>query len=154
MSLPARLFADQRGATRQVLGTDATLRDTGRSPYDVRIGEISSTGCHIATLLELPIGALVTIGIPEIGIHEARLVRETDGGYGCAFTRALTSNELGAAMAAQQGERIAVANFPRHHLQPETPRLTPPGLIGAVIIGAVAISWVTVAVILHAAGVI
>jgi hypothetical protein len=152
VSLPATLSQDQRTGERRVLETGATLRDLDRSPHDVRIDEISNSGCHIATLLDISIDTVVTLGIPEIGIREARLIRETAGGYGCAFSRPLNQAELAKVIAAQASDRIAYADFGAYRPAAVQQRLTPKGFIGATIVGAVLLSWATVALILYLAG--
>ena len=152
MSLAATLFADQRGGERLALEADATLRDADRLPHDVTIDAISSTGCHVATLLELPLGAAVSLGIPQIGMHEVRLVRETGGGYGCAFVKPLTASELAAALVSQAPPRVTFADFAQQPAPGSRQRLTPPALLGAALVTAFALSWAVVGIALWAAG--
>jgi hypothetical protein len=154
VSLLARLSLDQRSASREAIEASATLRDLERRPHDVTIDDISHTGCHVATLLDLPLDTFITLGIPEIGVHKARLIRETDGGYGCAFERALTESELRRALAAEQDDRVAFGPFRQEPAPNQPQRLTPPGLLGTAIVAAVLLSWAIFALILFALGVL
>jgi hypothetical protein len=154
VSLAATLFADQRGGERQALEADATLRHEDRVPHDVTIDEISSTGCHVATLLDFPAGTVASLGIPRIGMHQVRLVRETGGGYGCAFLRPLTASELATALASEAAARVTFADFAQQPAVRADQRLTPPGLLGAAIVAAIALSWAAVGLALRAAGIL
>jgi hypothetical protein len=153
VSLRATLFADQRDGERLALDAAATLRDVDRLPHDVQIDEISSTGCHVATLLDLSEGSIVSLGIPEIGTHQVRLVRETDGGYGCAFLRPLTPLELDKALTAQASARVTYVKFAQHPPARATKRLTPPGLLGTAIVSAIGLSWAAIGLVLWALGI-
>jgi hypothetical protein len=144
MSLPAKLFLDQRDAERLPLVVGATLRDIERRPYDVRIDDLSQTGCHVTTLLGLPLQEVVTVGIPGIGMHEARLIRETAGGYGCEFIRNLAAADVQKALRANVVVPTLTPAF--QDRGPESvQRLTPPGLIGAAIVTAAIAPWIFIA---------
>jgi hypothetical protein len=131
---------------------DATLRDLARKPHDVQIDDLSRTGCHIATLLALPIGVVLSIGIPQIGVHALRVVRETEGGYGCAFETSLAQSDLRIALAAE-ANNVAVPFGEHQTPATQRERLTPPGLIGAGILLAIAVSWAITYLLLRVIGI-
>lgn len=152
MSLSARLQLDQRTGDRSSLAASATLRDATRRPHDVQIDDLSRSGCHVATLLPLELGMSIKIGIPGIGSHALHVIRETEGGYGCAFARPLTDLEVSTALAARQ-DQVVYPAFSQEASSSTPRRLTPPGLIGGIIVSAVALSWLAVGLLAKAFGI-
>jgi hypothetical protein len=99
MSLPALLQLDR--PHRISLDRTATLRDTSQKPIDVRVHNVSSTGCLVSTDETLPDDTLVTIGIAGLGTRPARIARQTDTLYGLEFLEPASEAELLPARHAE-----------------------------------------------------
>lgn len=102
MSIAAKLYRDQRSGERYAVDLPATLRAHGDRPVDVAIDELSQSGFRLLSPTPLPATCDISIGIAGVGMRTVHVIRQSDGGYGCAFAAPLTQPELAAAMAAPQ----------------------------------------------------
>jgi hypothetical protein len=110
----------------------------------------------------VPVGALVSIGIPGIGVRHARVTRADPPQYACAFLAWVSDAEIVAALSA---DTLVAGAFPQLPApaapsidsidlieEPETPRL-PLGTRIAAITALSVILWAAViAVVVGALG--
>ena len=71
---------------RIAVNSGATLRDPSGQPDDVVVCDLSGTGFRLSGERTLSSDGDVTLGIGGI-VRTARIVRETDTGYGFAFAQ-------------------------------------------------------------------
>jgi hypothetical protein len=107
MSLVARL--DVSRADRFAIDRVGTLRDHAKVPMDVVIDNLSNTGCLFALDRELLLGELVSLGLPGIGVHQARISRAEHPNYACAFLTRVSDQNISAARSA---ETLVASRFP------------------------------------------
>ena len=93
---------DRRGSIRFDTDSPSTLRAPDGEPIDVVIDDFSRTGFHFTGNVALPIGTLVSLGLSGAGSRAARIMRRRNNGYGCAFMKALTDEEIGRAVKGQE----------------------------------------------------
>ncbi len=93
---------DRRGSIRFDADSPSTLRAPDGEPIDVVIDDFSRTGFHFTGNVDLPIGTLVSLGLSGAGSRAARIMRRRNNGYGCAFMKALTDEEIGRAFKGQE----------------------------------------------------
>lgn len=91
---------DHDRAERVAIERPSTLRDHLRQPIDVVINDLSSTGFLLSTELNLKIGSTVSIGLPGLGSHQARVQRSDGKRYGCTFLTPITDAEVKTASVA------------------------------------------------------
>ncbi len=89
---------DRREFARTMLGRPGTLRVEDALAAPIQIADLTRDGCRIKTQVELEPWQAVTIGIPGVGQHAARIMWARDGQCGCAFERPLPSGAVTAAM--------------------------------------------------------
>lgn len=107
MSLVCHL--DIGRSDRVPIDRPGTLRDQARRPIDVVVENLSATGCLFLLDQALELGALVSIGIPGIGVRHARISRVEQPQYACAFLAPVGPSEIAAARSA---ETIVARAFP------------------------------------------
>lgn len=78
-----------------------TVRDRTRYAVDVTIKDLSETGCYVSGQFAVEVGVLISVGIPGIGMHAARVSRIDEDGCGCAFLLPIDSDHIGQARAAE-----------------------------------------------------
>lgn len=79
----------RRAAQRASVSATARLREAGRTPFDVRLSDVSATGFRIETFARLHVGTKIWVSLPDLAPLEA-FVRRCDGKiYGCEFLRPL-----------------------------------------------------------------
>lgn len=93
---------DRRGAIRFDSDSPSTLRVSDGEPVDVVVDDFSRTGFHFTANVDLPIGTLVSLGLSGAGSRAAQIMRRRNNGYGCAFMKALTDEEIGRAFKGQE----------------------------------------------------
>ncbi|WP_264938358.1 PilZ domain-containing protein [Sphingomonas caeni] len=93
---------DRRGAIRLDADSPSTLRAPDGQPIDVIVDDFSRTGFHFTANVDLPIGTLVSLGLSGAGSRAAQVMRRRDNGYGCAFMKALSDEEIGRAFKGQE----------------------------------------------------
>ncbi len=100
MAVTARLYQDDRKENRQSVKLDGTLRDPDDTPFDVTIHNLSMGGFRVPAVTMLAPQGLVSLGLAGVGMRQARVVRVTDGHYGCEFLAPLSQTELRLAIDA------------------------------------------------------
>lgn len=108
MSLVAHL--DVGRSDRVAVDRVGTLRDTERTPVDIMVDNLSTTGCMFLLDRELPLGALVSIGIPGVGVRYARISRVEHPQYGCAFLSPVSDADIAAALSV---DTVIAGAFPQ-----------------------------------------
>jgi hypothetical protein len=108
MSIVAKFEVER--ADRVKAGRGGTLRDKGKYPVDVLVANISQTGCLIELTPSLPVGSLVTLGLPGIGMHVARVSRADGAWHGCAFLVPIVEDQIALVRKA---ETVFQADFPQ-----------------------------------------
>ncbi|WP_374943801.1 PilZ domain-containing protein [Sphingomonas sp.] len=151
MAVTARLYRDLRGSLRHSVAMESTLRDQSRRPFDVVIEDLSATGVRVPAAAELDAGALITLGIPGVGMCNARVARVDDGGYGCEFLYPLSPDELAEALVALPAEPVPLP-LPR----PDAAQVAegnadtlPGGVRIAIILALAAVGWTASYLALH-----
>lgn len=99
MAFVAKLYHDIRAAERYPVVLDGTLRNARAEPQDVVIDDLSATGFRTTTASNVTVGEDITLGVFGVGLRAARVLRETDTGYGCQFLVPLTADELATALS-------------------------------------------------------
>jgi hypothetical protein len=107
MSLAGQLALGR--SDRVTVDRAGTLRDVAKNPIDVVVDNLSTTGCLLKLDQPLPLGALVSVGIPGIGIRYARIGRIDHPHYACAFLAPVSAAEIAVALSA---ETIVEGAFP------------------------------------------
>jgi hypothetical protein len=108
MSIKASCYLER--AERVRIGRRGTLRDRQKFASDVEIDNLSTTGCSLRADYTLPVGSLVSIGIPGIGMHAARITRSDSGEHGCAFLLPINTDDVDLARSV---DTVASGNFPQ-----------------------------------------
>ena len=98
MSFVAKLYDDDRLAERYPVMLDGTLRNSEAEPHDVIIDDLSASGFRTGIPMGLVVGDVITLGIFGVGLRPARVLRDSDGYYGCQFFKPLSDEELAAAL--------------------------------------------------------
>lgn len=108
-STPVRASLRIERAERVRLGRAATMRERKMVACDVVIEDLSATGCRVRGGMMLPVGSLISIGIPGTGMHAARVARVGDGEFGCAFLIPVGEEDIARACSI---DTVAEGNFP------------------------------------------
>lgn len=148
MAVVARLYRNMRGSVRHEVALDATLRDPERRPFDVVVEELSAAGVRVPRVVELPVGATVTLGISGVGMCDVRVLRRDERGYGCEFLFPLSEAELNDALAAapnppvplESPSRLPVVEERVDHAPKAARELASPARL-LVILGLATASW-------------
>jgi hypothetical protein len=86
--------------SRYAVGVDAALLSRTFPNIEVRVINISETGCLFRSNLALPVGASILLTIPDIGSHRA-VVRRVDGDdCGASFRTPVGKREMTLLRAA------------------------------------------------------
>lgn len=83
------LFGHKRQHERVPLQLTATLRETGGSKYDIRVFDLSISGCRVEALFVVNPGTRIWIRIPGMESIETVVVRQDRFILGCKFIRPL-----------------------------------------------------------------
>jgi hypothetical protein len=76
---------NRRRATRNAVSVTADFRKMGRTPFRVKVVDLSQTGCHIETTSRVTAGDTVWISLKGIEAIEAVIRWETPFGFGCEW---------------------------------------------------------------------
>jgi len=101
-ALRATWIQDGRVSERRAANMRATAQVSDGGSMDVMVQDLSVTGCAIRDVPQVPVGAVLTLGLSGVGIRRAAVVRNADGIAGCRFERPLTASELEQALTASQ----------------------------------------------------
>lgn len=93
---------DRRGSIRLDVDSPSTLRAPDGQPLDVVVDDFSRTGFHFTANVDLPIGTLVSLGLAGAGSRAAKIMRRRDNGYGCAFMKSLSHDDIDRAFRGQE----------------------------------------------------
>jgi hypothetical protein len=107
MSLAGQL--DFGRSDRVALDRAGTLRDHAQAPLDVRVDNLSTSGCLLTLDRTLPVGALVSIGIAGVGVRQARVSRVDAPHHACAFLQPVSAADVATALSA---ETLVAGAFP------------------------------------------
>jgi len=91
---------ERREEVRVPIQREGTVRvaDDGDS-LPILISNLHREGCRIDGSVELSVNQTVMVGIPGIGLREARVKWKNDGAYGACFLRPLPAGSVGSALA-------------------------------------------------------
>jgi hypothetical protein len=95
-------------AERESVSQPGTVRARDRYPMDVELIDLSVSGALLASRAPIPVGTLITIGIPGIGMHAARISRVDGEQMACAFFPAL---DPGAVRKAKVASTLLKGDF-------------------------------------------
>jgi hypothetical protein len=97
-------------AERAPVRRRGTLRERNKFASDVLIEDLSETGCLFRSNVPLPVGSLISVGIPGIAMHAARISRVDGEAHGCSFLIPITADDIAAAQVI---ETVAEGGFKR-----------------------------------------
>lgn len=106
---PVKASLHVERADRVPIGRPATLRERQTTVCDVTVEDLSATGCRVKGGIPLPLGSLISIGIPGTGMHAARVARIGAGEFACAFLVPMSEEDIARARSA---ETVAPGHFP------------------------------------------
>ncbi len=92
MSTPDPLFDDHddhRSGQRKAVDIPATLRELGRTRFNIDVLDLSVGGFRCRTLMRLEPGAPIAVTLPNLSSLTATVKWRSDYDYGCAFDRPL-----------------------------------------------------------------
>lgn len=104
----AKVYRRERTSERLPVGRASTLRGSDGDPIDVRIADLSTTGCRLSTPLPVEIDEEIMIGLPGVGMRPARVIWQQEGEAGCAFIAPLAFADV---EATQISETLRHVNF-------------------------------------------
>ncbi|MGU3389477.1 PilZ domain-containing protein [Sphingomonas sp. M1A8_2b] len=109
----AAFFADpaeRRSDARVSLARTGTLRLSGdTTSREIRIADLNRDGCRIVSALPLLLDQRIAVGIPGVGLRDARITWAGERDYGCHFDRALPPGSVTAAMTDNVYDLTTVA---------------------------------------------
>ena len=76
---------ERRRAPRLAISLDASLRERGRTPFAVRLVDISADGCRAETYCTVEPGADVWVKLPGLEPRYSRIIWSQGGFAGIAF---------------------------------------------------------------------
>lgn len=79
----------RRRAERVTVRALARLREAGRTPFEVELTDLSSTGCRLVTFARLQVDTTIWINLPGLAPLEAVIKRIFGQDYGCEFLHPL-----------------------------------------------------------------
>jgi hypothetical protein len=88
MSGDAAPFADgpnRRRASRNAVSVTADFRKIGRTPFSVKVVDLSQSGCHCETVSKVVVGDRVWISLKGIEAIEAIIRWATPHGFGAEW---------------------------------------------------------------------
>ena len=97
----ATLYRLERTSERLPVGRASTLRGADGDPIDVRIEDLSTTGCRLKTPMSVEIDEEIMIGLPGVGMRAARIIWQQEDEVGCAFTAPLAYGEVEATRTSK-----------------------------------------------------
>jgi hypothetical protein len=111
-TLRATLYRLDRSSERLEIGRASTLRGPNHHPIDIRIEDLSATGCRLNCDSQLAVDEYVMVGLPGVGIRASRVVW-TDGVHvGCAFEEPLTPADVKAIQVSEPLTFVDFRSFP------------------------------------------
>lgn len=97
----ARLYRLERTSERLPVGRASTLRGSDGDPIDVRIEDLSTTGCRLSTPTPVEINEEIMIGLPGVGMRAARVIWQQEEEAGCAFIAPLAYADVEATRTSE-----------------------------------------------------
>lgn len=140
----ATLYRLERSSERLAIGRPSTLRGPDGKPVDVRIEDLSATGCRLGIPFSLQADEEVMIGLPGVGMRSARVIWTEAGQAGLAFADPISFTDVEETRAADPLMHVDFRTLPSlsaiTRLDTEgafTPRLR----LGLILTAAVG-SWI------------
>ena len=131
---------DRRAGDRRSVAGKSTLRGPGNEPIDVTVGDLSVSGFNIESVIPLPIGATVQLGLPGSGRFEARVVRREGDRYGCEFVDYLSDADVDAAFSSGNVAQLFVPSPDWQGTEPEVEKW-PRAVRASVAVGGALAIW-------------
>jgi hypothetical protein len=125
MAIAAKLQIDERRSERRAIDVATTLRGSPTAPHDTLIIEISRTGCSFAETGDVAPGDISTLGLPGLGVRQARVVRCDEYHCACEFVTALTASNIDTLLAMPDTSPVSLPVGPRAARMDEAPRALP-----------------------------
>ena len=97
----ATLYRLERTSERLPVGRPSTLRASDGDPIDVRIEDLSTTGCRLNTPMPVEIDEEIMIGLPGVGMRPARVIWQQEDEAGCAFIAPLAYADVEATRTSE-----------------------------------------------------
>lgn len=153
MTLVAQFYENGRGARRVLSGRGATLRDPVTRPIDIVIDDLSLTGFGMSTTEDMSVGSIFHLRLAGIDKRDVRVVRRFGLSYGCEFMPPLSDAELALALSTGL---VVDASFALDKDMPfksagvgNGGAKIPPLFRVGIVIGALAMLWVTIVLAVH-----
>src|ERR1700745_24193 len=89
---------DRRSSTHRMLRLLVPGSTTSEGEIAVLIHDISESGLLIESKVDLPLGTLLDIDFPEIGLQAATIMWNRNQFYGCEFDAPVSKAGLSAAL--------------------------------------------------------
>ncbi len=109
MSLPAEILttasSDPRGAVRRTLRLQVNAQLSGNA-VEAEIRNLSEKGLLVETAVELVLGEILHLDLPEAGTIDAAVVWSRGRLFGCEFKAALPKHIVSAALLRSPDERF------------------------------------------------
>lgn len=76
---------ERRNATRAPISITVDFRRSGRTPFKVKLVDLSRTGCHAETVSRTNVGDAIWITLPGLAPIEGVVRWNTSRGFGCEW---------------------------------------------------------------------
>jgi hypothetical protein len=144
----ATLYRLDRTSERLPIGRASTLRGPDGDPIDVRIEDLSTTGCRLSTPISVEADEEIMIGLPGVGMRAARVIWQQEGEAGCAFTAPLAYAEVQATRTSETLMHVDFQPLPVPSIALDAPldrEIISPRMRLAVILVAAITAWALIA---------
>jgi len=155
MKLAAKLYHLEGGrrSERVAMEVDATLRDQSKTPIDVVVLDISSTGFRVSSPNRLEEGSRISLGLAGIGMNQATVIWRSKNVYGCQFEAPLPQEDVARA---RSGTSVIAGDFQvlpssKGRQTSDSFKKYPPIARTAIIIGSSAMLWTMIGAATRAA---
>ncbi|UYY57052.1 PilZ domain-containing protein [Sphingomonas sp. S2-65] len=131
---------ERRVGGRRMLEEASTLRGPDRQPVDVTVSDLSQSGFNVRSDRELPLGAVVHLGLPGRGSLAARVVRRAGDHYGCEFLQYLADEQVAAAFEQSNVTTLFLGSSEWETAEPVLRRWPRPVRAAVALVGAL-LAW-------------
>lgn len=111
-AMRASLYRLERTSERLPIGRPSTLRGRDGGPVDVRIEDLSATGCRLSTRIGFCVDEQVMIGLPGVGMRGARVIWAAGHEAGFAFDAPVSLLEVEEARVSDPVVQVDFRPFP------------------------------------------
>jgi hypothetical protein len=139
-SVAAAITGERRLTERRMVDEASTLRGPDQHPLDVMVSDLSRSGFKVLSDRELPLGAIVHLGLPGTGRLAARVVRRSGDRYGCEFVEYLSHDQVADAFGQSTVAPLFIASSQWQAVEDEVTRW-PRAVRTAIAVGGALLAW-------------